>query len=152
MYDRNKYYSLIKCIKNKFNMIRKDIQKVDNSLALIHIFDCLSTILSVMLSIYVFVMVNHLNDPYVKESMFIYLYSSLYCTSKIVITCLVHGMVYERIEQLMQSFQELDVSCEAMSENCFREIIQFAHNTTNLRIGFTIAGFAPFNKSTLLAV
>jgi hypothetical protein len=69
---------------------------------------------------------------------------------KLIISCLIHGFVYDENESLYLSFDELDISYKNLDEN--KEVLYFKSQTIDSKFGFTIAGTIPFKKSTLLSV
>jgi hypothetical protein len=80
------------------------------------------------------------------------IFSTVLLVSKLITSCLVHGLVYEESEKLFLTFDELDISVDQMDENLFREVLYFKSRMFESKIGFTIAGLVPFKKITLLSV
>jgi hypothetical protein len=80
------------------------------------------------------------------------IFSTVLIASKLITSCLVHGLVYEESEKLFLTFDELDISIDRMDENLFREALYFKSQMSESKIGFTIAGLVPFKKITLLSV
>ncbi len=78
--------------------------------------------------------------------------STVLLVSKLITSCLIHGLVYEESEKLFLTFDELDISVDRMDENLFREALYFKSHMSESKIGFTIAGLVPFKKITLLSV
>ncbi len=83
---------------------------------------------------------------------FTLIFSTVLLASKLITSCLVHGLVYEESEKLFLTFDELDISVNKMDENLFREALYFKSHMSESNIGFTIAGLVPFKKITLLSV
>jgi hypothetical protein len=71
---------------------------------------------------------------------------------KLIITCLIHGLVYEETDSLYLSFDELDISHKNLDENGYKEALYFKSQTIDSKFGFTIAGTIPFKRTTLLSV
>jgi hypothetical protein len=72
---------------------------------------------------------------------------------RLSLDCLIHGSVYKKTESFFSSLeQKLDISVNKMDENEFREYISFKTQINDSKLGFTVGGFAPFNKSTFLSV
>jgi hypothetical protein len=69
---------------------------------------------------------------------------------RLIINCLIHGLVYDENESLYFSFDELDISYKNLDEN--KEVLYFKSQTIHSKFGFTIAGTIPFKRSTLLSV
>ncbi len=80
------------------------------------------------------------------------IFSTGLIASKLITSCLVHGLVYEESEKLFLTFDELDISVDRIDENLFREALYFKSHMSESNIGFTIAGLVPFKKITLLSV
>jgi hypothetical protein len=68
---------------------------------------------------------------------------------KLMMSCLIHGMVYGQSERLFLILDELDV--KAMNGNGYKEALYFK-TYSDSKLGFTIAGTIPFKKTTLLSV
>jgi hypothetical protein len=68
---------------------------------------------------------------------------------KLMVTCLIHDMVYEENEKLFLSLDELDV--KAMKDSGYKEALYFK-TYSDSKFGFTIAGTIPYKKTTLLSV
>jgi hypothetical protein len=71
---------------------------------------------------------------------------------KLIISCLIHGSVYEETEKLYFIFDELDISYKNLDENGYKEVLYFKSQTIDSKFGFTIAGTIPFKRTTLLSV
>jgi len=80
------------------------------------------------------------------------IFSTVLIVSKLITSCLVHGLVYEESEKLFLTFDELDISVDKMDVNLFRQALYFKSQMSESKIGFTIAGLVPFKKITLLSV
>jgi hypothetical protein len=71
---------------------------------------------------------------------------------KLIISCLIHGLVYDETDSLYLSFDELDISYKNLDENGYKEALYFKSQTIDSKFGFTIAGTIPFKRTTLLSV
>jgi hypothetical protein len=92
-------------------------------------------------------------DKKMKSLLNYSLNSALMFIVRLSLDCLIHGFVYEETESFFSSLeQKLEISVNRMDENEFREYISFKIQTNDSKLGFTVGGFAPFNKSTFLSV
>jgi hypothetical protein len=69
-----------------------------------------------------------------------------------ITSSLIHDMTYEESEKLFFTLEEINVSDDSVDEKIFREMLYFKSQTSDSKFGFTIAGFMPFKKFTLLSV
>jgi len=93
-----------------------------------------------------------MKNPIINSISSALVYSTSLMVMKLIASCLIHGMVYEKIESLLLSFDELDVSLDRTDENIHREVTYFKSQILEPKFGFTIAGLMPFKKMTLLSV
>jgi hypothetical protein len=69
---------------------------------------------------------------------------------KIIISCFINGLVYEENDKI---FAVLDnINPKDINENEYKEVVFFKTMSRETKFGFTIAGFAPLKKTTLLTV
>jgi hypothetical protein len=138
---------LITEIRKSYIDARNSIRDLDKSLYLVQFLDSVTTILNLMIDI--FMLTNGNGIPNFKT----YLTESILGTTlnviKLVITCLIHDMVYGENEKLFLSLDELDV--KAMNDNGYKEALYFKTYYES-KFGFTIAGTIPYKKTTLLSV
>ncbi len=85
-----------------------------------------------------------------KEISADFIFESVLSAVKLIISCLIHGLVYDENESLYLSFDELDISYKNLDEN--KEVLYFKAQTIDSKFGFTIAGTIPFKRTTLLSV
>jgi len=69
---------------------------------------------------------------------------------KLVISCFTNGMVYDETERVFAVLDNINPS--EIDENEYKESILFKTMATETKFGFTIGGFAPLKKTTLLSV
>ena len=63
--------------------------------------------------------------------------------------CLIHGLVHEESDKLLSVMHTIDIS--KVSEQEFRETLIFMTIRREIPFGFTIGGFMPMRKTTLLS-
>jgi len=69
---------------------------------------------------------------------------------KLITDCTIHGLVYGETEKIFLDLDQIDVSL--IDEKSFREYLSFKAQSIDSRIGFTMGGFIPYKKTTLLSV
>jgi len=124
------------------------MRELDSSLHLLNFIDCVNSITGLMLDIYVITVGTQFQ--LFKEFSANFTLESVINAVKLIISCLIHGLVYDENESLYLSFDELDISYKNLDEN--KEVLHFKSQTINSKFGFTIAGTIPFNRITLLSV
>jgi hypothetical protein len=69
---------------------------------------------------------------------------------KLIISCLINGLVHEENDKI---YAVLDnINPKDIDENEYKEVVFFKTMSRETKFGFTIAGFAPLKKTTLLSV
>ena len=66
--------------------------------------------------------------------------------------CLINGWLYEESENLFTVMDRINMFYNQLNEQDFREVVVFMSMRNDKSFGFTIAGFMPLRKSTLLSV
>ncbi len=140
---------IIHNIRKSYLKARNTIRKLDQSLNWINFFDSVNTIMSIMFEIYACFGVN--NKHIFKSFLNYHILHTLLNVMKLIINCLIHGMVYEESTRLSQCLDEINLSNKSLDENSFKEALYFKTNTFESIFGFTVYGI-PFNKNTLLSV
>jgi hypothetical protein len=148
--DLKNKLNFVKDIKKSYFRARKTIQKLDRSLYLVHFIDSILTISMIMLWIYMTAigMSNNIINSVSKALRF----TTTICVIKMITSSLIHDMTYEESEKLFFTLEEINVSDDSVDEKIFREMLYFKSQTSDSKFGFTIAGFMPFKKFTLLSV
>jgi hypothetical protein len=134
-------------IRESYIDARSSVRKLDKSLHLIQFLDSVTSIMGLMINI--FMITNQQNMPYYET----YLANAWLGTTtnviKLMMSCLIHGMVYRANERLFLCLDELDM--KAMNGNEYKEALYFK-TYSDSKFGFTIAGTIPYNETTLLSV
>ncbi|CAG2173114.1 unnamed protein product [Oppiella nova] len=127
-----------------FNNINDTITELDSSfyLYMINILECMSTIVNIMVYIYIASVRKH--SPELELIL-----SIIYPAIKIVAHCMIHGMTQTSAQTFFKQLDKIDVV--EMSEPQHRHYLSLKLQSVNTYMGFTIAGFIPYNRSTLLA-
>ncbi len=134
-------------IRKSYINARNSVRKLDKSLHLIQFLDSIASILGLMINI--FMITNKQNMPYNEAYLANAWLGTTIGVTKLVMSCLIHGMVYGANERLFLCLDELDV--KAMNGNEHKEVLYFK-TYSDSKFGFTIAGTIPYNKTTLLSV
>jgi len=135
-------------IKNSFIKIRDTINGLDNSLSWILILDITETMVAVMINIYAIAM--HSNNEIMKQHSNNYAFRSITSVLKLIISCYINGLVHEeseRIYSVLDNFNTRD-----LDEVQYKEWLMFKNILKDIKIGFTIGGFAALRKTTLIPV
>ena len=135
------------CRKEYLN-IRNKINEIDSRLSVILAVRGGVTVIAIMLNIYVIVILKSIEGT----DIFIRILGA--CTEvsifEITISAFICGSVSERSEQIHSVLDEL--SANSLSEYEYNEWLMFKNICRNTRFGFTIGGFAPISKTTLIPV
>jgi len=69
---------------------------------------------------------------------------------KLIISCFTNGLVYEQNDKI---YAVLDnINPKDIDEDEYKEVLMFKTMSRETKFGFTIGGFAPLKKTTLLSV
>jgi len=135
-------------IKNSFIKIRDTINGLDNSLTWVLILDITETMLAVMINIYAIAMYS--DNEIMKQHSITYAFRSIISVLKLIISCYINGLVHEeskRIYSVLDNFNTRD-----LDEVQYKEWLMFKNILKDIKIGFTIGGFAALRKTTLIPV
>ncbi len=146
--SRNSRSELILNLRKSYIEARNSMTELDSSLHLLNFIDCVNSITGLMIDIYVVTVGTQFQ--LFKEISADFMFQSVLNAVKLIISCLIHGFVYDEIESLYFSFDELDISHKNLDEN--KEVLYFKSQTIDSKFGFTIAGTIPFKRTTLLSV
>lgn len=70
--------------------------------------------------------------------------------SQLILNCFINGMLIEEIRNLKCDLDNININVN--DHQLYKSLIAFKMSIRNIKSGFTIGGFAPFNKLTLLQV
>jgi hypothetical protein len=141
---------LILNLRKSYIEARNSMRELDSSLYLLNFIDCVTSITGLMLDIFVMTVGIHFES--FKEITAGLKLESVANAIKLIISCLIHGSVYDETEKLYFIFDELDISYKNLDENGYKEALYFKSQTIDSKFGFTIAGTIPFKMTTLLSV
>ena len=111
----------------------------------------ITSMITIMIQIYVLTCVGKesLLLVRIKEMMIYFVCEQLL---KLNANCIINGLVYEESEKLLSVMDSIDISNTKADEQDFREAIVFMAMSREIKFGFTIGGFMPLRKTTLLSV
>ena len=99
-----------------------------------------------MAQIYVFAQ----NNPIVRQFAALFVFHTASEITRLVINCMANGEVYEQCDKIMSLLDNINPGM--FDEHTYREFIAFKGMSRDIHFGFTIGGFAPLRKTTLLSV
>jgi len=108
------------------------------------------SIYGIMLQIYITIV--DLRDKELNSLSVLLILNFVMIIIKTIANFLIHGLVYEETAKFFSSLEDLDISTRIKDENEFKEYLCFKTQNNDSKLGFTIAGFVPYKKSTLLSV
>jgi hypothetical protein len=146
--SQNSRPEFVSNLRKSYIEARNSMRELDSSLHLLNFIDCIYSITGLMLDIYVITVGTQFQ--LFKEILANSTLESVVNAVKLIISCLIHGLVYDENESLYLSFDELDISYKNLDEN--KEVLYFKSQTIDSKFGFTIAGTIPFKRTTLLSV
>jgi hypothetical protein len=146
--SQNSRPEFVSNLRKSYIEARNSMRELDSSLHLLNFIDCINSITGLMLDIYVITVGTQFQ--LFKEILANSTLESVVNAVKLIISCLIHGLVYDENESLYLSFDELDISYKNLDEN--KEVLYFKAQTIDSKFGFTIAGTIPFKRTTLLSV
>ncbi len=101
-----------------------------------------------MFSIYVYSISG--NNKVMKNHLTYYAFKSITSVIKLITDCYINGLVHEeseRIYSVLDQFKNRD-----LNNVRFREWLMFKNVSKDQKFGFTVGGFAPLRKTTLIPV
>ena len=135
-------------IKSLFVTIRKSIRSIDRTLSVVLIMITLHTIFMIFLLIFVFTQMG--TYPQIVAMLPIFITGAVSGVTELVISCLVCGRLHDRADKLYASLDKIDSN--NLSPNESLEWLMFKNIDRKTRFGFSIGGFAPLRKTTLIPV
>ena len=135
-------------IRKDFIDLRAKTNELDSHFSYFLVINTVVFMYSVMISIYILsiVSVTTNNISYVQV-MFI---STLEGIIQMTITCFVCGSVHEKSKQIYAILDEFNAN--DLSDSEFKDWVMFNTISEKTPFWFTIGGFAPLRKTTLLSV
>jgi hypothetical protein len=90
------------------------------------------------------------NNPILGQYATLFAFGTTTEILKLIISCLINGLVYEENDKL---YAVLDnINPKDIDEDEYKELLLFKIMSRETKFGFTIGGFAPLKKTTLLSV
>jgi hypothetical protein len=90
------------------------------------------------------------NNPILEQYAAAFAFGTVFEILKLIISCLINGLVYEENAKI---YAVLDnINSKDINENEYKEVLLFKTMSRETNFGFTIGGFAPLKKTTLLSV
>ncbi len=101
---------------------------------------------SIMLQIHVMAENNSILGQYAT----LFAFGTVSEILRLIISCLINGLVYEETDRI---YAVLDnINPKDIDEDEYKELLLFKAISRETKFGFTIGGFAPLKKTTLLSV
>jgi hypothetical protein len=135
-------------LKNSFIKMKNNIITLDDSIAWVLILDITETMVGIMLNIWMISL--SYDSPIIKSRLEGLAFITITSSIKLVISCFINGLVHEESERI---YSVLDNSnAEDFDANEYKEWLMFKNISKEKMFGFTIGGFAPLRKTTLIPV
>ncbi len=129
-----------------FVEFRNKIVALDKSLSHVIVIDILVSMYSIMLQIHAMAE----NNPVLGKYATVFTFLTITEVLKLIISCLMNGLVYEETDKI---YAVLDnINPKDINEDEYKEVLMFKSMSRETKFGFTIGGFAPLKKTTLLSV
>lgn len=133
-------------IKEFFIKNQKELIKIDKHLSLSFIFLAINSISHTMNDIYYIVAVEKTDD--VQSLLVTSIFHSVVFILLIIANCLINGLVYEYVKKIIVCLDNINtINNDKLYKVLFFKVVCQRNN-----YGFTIGGFAPWNKITLVPV
>jgi hypothetical protein len=135
-------------LKSFFIKIKNSIIALDDSIARVLIIDITETIVGIMLNIWTISLSD--DSPIIKEHLEGFAFNTITSSVKLVISCLINGLVHEESERIYSVLDNF--KAEDFDANEYKEWLMFKNISKEKMFGFTIGGFAALRKTTLIPV
>ena len=122
------------------------INLVDQFLTFAFIFSAIETMFSILQFVYITVVFAKMFDYLFYYSLPIYVIFLI----QLILNCFINGILYEETEKLIFDLDNLNINVNHIK--LFESFISLKTQLRNIKCGFTIGSFAPWNKLTLLQV
>ena len=134
---------------NKFLLINyKSIKTIDQYLAFAFIFAAIAIVMSIMSLVYLWLFANKVKFIY---NMIIFNLPNLTLQLvSLILNCFFNGKIFEETQNLLNDLDNLNIN--VYDNSLFKALILLRMSVNKTKCGFTIGGFAPWNKFTLLQV
>jgi hypothetical protein len=135
-------------LKNSFIKMKNSIITLDESIAWVLIIDITVTMVAIMLNIWMISLSD--DSPIVKSHLEGFAFVTITSSIKLVISCFINGLVHEESERIYSVLDNFNA--EDFDANEYKEWLMFKNISKEKMFGFTIGGFAPLRKTTLIPV
>jgi hypothetical protein len=135
-------------LKNSFIKMKNSIITLDESIAWVLIIDITVTMVAIMLNIWMISLSE--DSPIVKSHLEGFAVVTITSSIKLVISCFINGLVHEESERIYSVLDNFNA--EDFDANEYKEWLMFKNISKEKMFGFTIGGFAPLRKTTLIPV
>jgi hypothetical protein len=135
-------------LRDSFVKIRDLIKRLDQTLSWVIIIDLTETMVGVMINIYVYSISG--NNNIMKKYLTYHAFKSITYVLKLITNCYINGLVHEesdRIYTILDQFKNRDLNNVE-----YKEWLMFKNVSKDQNFGFTVGGFAPLRKTTLIPV
>ena len=136
-------------IKISFFELRDNTTEVDTVLSNLLTLRAIITIYVSMISIYVITLLKGNTDPSLVMFTKLIAFSTVLSFIEILISCLICGSVHQKSDNIYALLDEL--TANSLSNNELNEWLMFK-DSRKTNFGFTMGGFAPLRKTTLIPV
>ncbi len=135
-------------LRDSFLRNRNLIEELDQSLSWVLIIDLTETMVGVMINIYVYSLSG--NNNIMKKYLTYHAFKSITSVLKLIIDCYINGLVHEESDRI---YSVLDESkARNMNDIEYKEWLMFKNVSKDHKFGFTVGGFVPLRKTTLIPV
>ena len=134
---------------NKLLLINyKLIEKIDHYLAFAFIFSAIGIMMSIMSLVYLGLYANKV--PVVIDLITFNMPNVILQVINLILNCFFNGKISEETQKLLSDLDNFNISTN--DERLFKALILLRKSVHKVKCGFTIGGFAPWNKLSLLQV
>ncbi len=141
-------YNRLAELRDSFVKIRDLIKRLDQTLSWVIIIDLTETMVGVMINIYVYSISG--NNNAMKSHLTTIAFKSITSVLKLITDCYINGLVHEesdRIYSVLDGFKSRN-----LNDFEHKEWLMFKNVSNDHKYGFTVGGFAPLRKTTLIPV
>jgi len=92
------------------------------------------------------------NNPILRQCATHFAFGTTTEIWKLIISCLINGLVHEENNKILIYALLDNISPKDIDEDEYKELLTFKSMSRETKFGFTIGGFAPLKKTTLLSV
>ena len=134
--------------KNFMSTKYKNMNKIDEFLSFGFLTSAIGIVLNIMASVYIGLFAYKLN--LIKKMFAITLVFQVQQLIQLILNCFINGNVYEETIKLLSHLDNININ--ANDDQFCKALILLRTSINKTKCGFTIGGFAPWNKLTLLQV